>query len=351
MESLEFVSSIFTFIYWLAFGIIAVCLLYRIITIFIKRRERKFIGNIEGNTYPKIFKLLFGITMLLFAINAWFYLNIASPLKSFIPDYLNLLLLAVVTMLGLLEVGTALTVSDSLLRKIFKRVALTVIVAFLLPLNVYFGLSIPDMFTYPPEEDSYIIDLPVRGTWSAGHAGGSTAVNYHHALRSQQYAIDITKINERGEFYRDTGMHLTDHYSMGETVYSPVAGVVVRKVDGLPNGEITFAPSEYDNPAGNYVVINFSEDRFLFLAHLDSMSIQTEIGDSVTTGQPVGRIGNSGNTSWPHLHMHIQDLPDLDNENATGYPFRFSSMERKRWFAWRNVTNGFLVRNDRFRER
>ena len=63
----------------------------------------------------------------------------------------------------------------------------------------------------------------------------------------------------------------------------------------------------------------------------------------VALGALIGRVGNSGNSEAPHLHLHVQSASE------TMVPFRFRSMQRKRWLLWTDVTNGYLIRNDWFR--
>ena len=65
----------------------------------------------------------------------------------------------------------------------------------------------------------------------------------------------------------------------------------------------TAAPGE--KPAG-WV----APERFVFLCHLQPGSLLVKAGDRVAAGQPLGRVGNSGNTSEPHVHVHLQDSPD-----------------------------------------
>ena len=53
-------------------------------------------------------------------------------------------------------------------------------------------------------------------------------------------------------------------------------------------------------------------------------SLLVAVGDKVKTGQPIGRAGNTGNTSEPHLHIHAEkggnEIPILKGE---GIPIIF----------------------------
>ncbi len=80
----------------------------------------------------------------------------------------------------------------------------------------------------------------------------------------------------------------------------------------------------------------------MLLAHLAAGSVAVEEGEYVTSGAFIGRVGNSGNSEAPHLHLHVQSASE------TMVPFRFRSMQRKRWLFWTEVTNGYLIRNDWF---
>lgn len=350
MDSICFLSSIYTVLVSVIIAFILLMLLYRVYSVIVKNRPRKSILNSEIGIYVKFLKIGFGISMLLIVVIAPVYAYIGSAFKAIIPFYLNHTLVFVTFCLAIFELYLSISVSEKLLQKKFKKIVLSIIVILLLPLSIYMAIFVPDLFEFPNEEESYLIELPVRGTWMAVHAGGSVATNYHNAIKAQKYAIDIVKTNQEGRFYTNKGSELKDVFSFGEPVYSPVDGVVVAMIDTLPNTEITLAPSDSLNPAGNHVILEFETDRYLFLAHLEHYTISINIGDTIRAGDFIGNIGNSGNTSWPHLHMHIQDLPMIDNRNATGYPFRFKKMERKRWLTWCTINNGNLTRNDYFRD-
>lgn len=350
MNSIGLLSTIYIIFVSIIIAVILLMLSYRIYFVFIKPSPRKPLFSSGVSVYVKLLKISFGASMLLIFITAPVYAYIGSAFKSIIPGALNHLLVFTIISLAGLEMYLCYSVSEKLLQKHFKKIMLSIVVLVMLPLSIYLSVFIPVLFEFPDEEESYLIEIPVRGTWMAGHAGGSEVMNYHNAVKAQQYAIDIVKVNEKGRFYKGKGEELEDVYSFGEPIYSPVEGVIVAVVDSLPNAGITLAPSDSLNPAGNHVAIQFEDERFLFLAHFDPYTIPLSQGDTVRTGDYLGNIGNSGNTSWPHLHMHIQDLPFIDNKNATGYPFRFQKMDRKRWLACSTIRGGFLIKNDYFRD-
>jgi murein DD-endopeptidase MepM/ murein hydrolase activator NlpD len=62
-------------------------------------------------------------------------------------------------------------------------------------------------------------------------------------------------------------------------------------------------------PKGNYVIIDHGNGEYSFLAHLKKGSMVVAVGDSLKSGQFIGLCGNSGNSSEPHLHYHLQNKP------------------------------------------
>lgn len=85
-------------------------------------------------------------------------------------------------------------------------------------------------------------------------------------------------------------------------------------IESLPDNE----PGVMDagNPPGNHVIIDLGNDEFALLAHLQEDSVLVEPGDEVSAGDTLGLCGNSGNTSEPHIHFHIQDKPGFGNGNG-----------------------------------
>ena len=349
MIALQQLSQIITAGFWILIIPLTAMATYRAYIAIFKMANRQFLWEVSGERYIKWLKILFGLALLLIGIIIPFYVVIASPYVRFVPSYLNMLLLVSIAMFVVVEGYLALSISQQLLAKTYKKVLLTLLVLVFLPLSVYNLMFLPGIFAYPSDAQSYIIDLPVKGTWVAGHAGGSEDVNYHCAHTAQMYAMDICKVDDNGNIYSGAGKEVSDFYTMGENIYAPVGGTIVAVVDSLPNVGIVESP-ETENPAGNHVVIEFEKERYVFLAHLDQGTIKVKEGELVESGEIVGQAGNSGNTSWPHLHMHIQDKPVIDNDNAVAFPYRFAAIERNRWFSWGEVTNAFLVRNDLFKE-
>ena len=170
------------------------------------------------------------------------------------------------------------------------------------------------------------------GTYYVAQGGSTRIVNIHRMSPSQRYALDVLKLNEIG--LRALGLYPADpkRYSIfGSEVASPCDGVVAAAEDGF----IDLSPPERDpeHRAGNYVAIE-SDGATIYLAHLMKGSLCVKSGEHICKGQMLGRVGNSGNTTEPHLHIHAEE---------GSYPGHFSG---KRSIPMR-FNGRFLVRNDR----
>lgn len=160
--------------------------------------------------------------------------------------------------------------------------------------------------------------LPFDGEWNVFWGGRSLAENYHAATRDQRFAYDIL-IFKDGESHSGDGKALEQYYAFGRPIVAPGAGTVVEAVDGIADS----APGTMnrEQPAGNHVVLDHGNGEFSLLAHLQNGSLKVKKGDAVKAGDPLGRCGNSGNTSEPHLHYHLQNGAELFK--AEGLPAQF----------------------------
>jgi len=159
------------------------------------------------------------------------------------------------------------------------------------------------------------LEFPLRGgSFLIAHGGSTAPSNIHHAHAQQRYAVDIVKVNAFGS--RASGLfprELSRYAIFDAEVSSPCDGAIVSVVDGLPDQ----APGTMDakNAAGNHVVVRCG-DANVMLAHLRRGTVAVRAGANVVKGQLLGRVGNSGNTTEPHLHVHAE-------RNGVAVPARF----------------------------
>jgi murein DD-endopeptidase MepM/ murein hydrolase activator NlpD len=146
--------------------------------------------------------------------------------------------------------------------------------------------------------------------------------------------------------YKGDEKNVTDFYSYDEPVYAPADGRVTEVVDGLESD--IMGNRDTKNPGGNHIILDIGNNRYVYFGHFKKGSIAVEEGQIVSAGELLARVGNSGNSTHPHLHMHIQNKPSSDPEGRSTYPFRFKNIRRKRLIFWQEINNAALLRNDLF---
>jgi murein DD-endopeptidase MepM/ murein hydrolase activator NlpD len=216
-----------------------------------------------------------------------------------------------------------------------------------------------------------IVDFPVQGVWITPNSPGTRIPSHGTTSFGEAYAIDFVMINAdaqsrkpyRSSFLRYLfwGVPLSDFYGWGQTVYSPINGQVVAVVNDIDERSnlnpftdlrnMRRATKEYMNNngkpeivAGNHVLIKLNENQYALLAHLVKGSISVTPGKTVERKQPIGRLGHSGNSTMPHLHMQFMDHSDFSI--ARGIPFVFSEYELAENGRWKTIHNSVPTTND-----
>jgi hypothetical protein len=112
------------------------------------------------------------------------------------------------------------------------------------------------------------------------------------------------------EAHSGTDIRLTDHAARlrGVDVLAAAPGRVVRLRDGEPDISVKdpAAPPVAGRECGNAVVIDHGGGWETQSCHLARGSVRVKVGQEVATGQPIARVGLSGNTEYPHLHLTVR---------------------------------------------
>lgn len=203
------------------------------------------------------------------------------------------------------------------------------------------AMLVPVMQGRATPEETVDLAMPLGpGSYYVVSGGGTQAINVHLATltgaqfapwRGQSFAVDIIGIDGLGLHATGIAPREPSAYVIhGAEVRAPCGGEVLFARDDLP--DLPVPEVDRDNLAGNHVLIACG-DHVVALAHLMPGSVAVAAGEQVAVGAIVGRVGNSGNTSEPHLHVHVQRAGTAEAP-LSGEPM---------WFT---VAGRFLVRGD-----
>lgn len=182
------------------------------------------------------------------------------------------------------------------------------------------------------------------GRYLVGHGGSNMLVNGHlqtldptvdrfRPWRGQSYAVDFFGLGPLG--FRASGWRPADpaaYEIFGAPLLATCDGTVVAAEAGMPDHQV---PQEDPvNRLGNHVVLRCGAAEIV-LAHMRRGSVSVAPGDRVATGEPLGEVGNSGASTEPHLHIHVQRPPAEGAAPISGDPLAL------------RIDGHFLVRGDR----
>lgn len=152
--------------------------------------------------------------------------------------------------------------------------------------------------------------------------GASPLYNHHFFITAQRYAADMVAADYNRYAHRQKT--LESFTSFGVPLLAPAAGEVVAIENGLPDQAIGTTNARH--PVGNHITLKIDDARYVLLAHIKAGSIKVKVGDFVELGDELAALGNSGNTSEPHLHIQVQDHPDFRQVKRT-FPIYFKTPE------------------------
>jgi murein DD-endopeptidase MepM/ murein hydrolase activator NlpD len=172
------------------------------------------------------------------------------------------------------------------------------------------------------ERNTTPLILPFKGEWTVFWGGNTKELNYHVQSKAQKNAFDFVIKDDEGKSFKTDGITNEDYYAFGQEIIAPCDGEIVLVVEGIKDNK----PGEL-NPIyvpGNTVILKTANNEYLFLAHFKQHTIKVKQGQKVSQGELLGLCGNSGNSSEPHIHFHIQNVEDINI--ATGVKCYFEKI-------------------------
>lgn len=173
-----------------------------------------------------------------------------------------------------------------------------------------------------PASNTVPLRLPFEGQWFVFWGGDTRDLNKHRDTPNQRYAFDFLAVDESGKSYAGEGKGNEDYFAFGREILAPADGVVTDVIEGVRDNR-PGSMNPYSG-LGNAVFIRHAEHEVSVLAHLKLGSITVKVGEQVKAGQVLGLCGNSGNSSEPHLHYHLQNTPIM--QDATGIKCFFDNV-------------------------
>ena len=133
-------------------------------------------------------------------------------------------------------------------------------------------------------------------------------------------ALDFVRLID-GQAFAGDPEHEASWHSFGQPVLATADGTVVSVRDDLAEQPV----GELGQGAGNSIVLDIGGGRYVVFMHLQQGSALVRPGQSVTRGQRIAAVGNTGESLSPHLHVQIQDRPSLasDDREVRTFPMVF----------------------------
>ena len=195
-----------------------------------------------------------------------------------------------------------------------------------------------------PNRTRVELRFPLRqGSYLVANGGTDTSVSSHartfargtarqRLYYGQSHAVDLVALNSLGLPVPGFSPADPARYEIfGHAVLAPCSGIIVQEANDKPDMRVPIMDAE--NMVGNHVLLRCS-DADVLLAHFRKGSVRVQSGQRVNEGQILGEVGNSGNSSSPHLHIHAQE-PGPSGAPFSGKPLPMTFDGR------------YLVRGDR----
>ena len=186
-----------------------------------------------------------------------------------------------------------------------------------------------------------LIDEPLTGErWLAANGPSNTSLHRRAVIIlngaprvPERYAIDWIKLGDDGNSYSGDEYKNSSYHAYGVPILAVADGKIVIVKDGLPENvphakkmavELTLI-----NMPGNHVIEGIGGGLYVGYAHMIPGTITVKPGDQVHRGQVLGRLGNSGNSTEPHLHLQVCDAPSF--LICEGVPMEFTRVSLTRY--------------------
>ena len=197
--------------------------------------------------------------------------------------------------------------------------------------------------------DAVQLAWPLTGRLRVRNSPADRVPSHGTHLAATAYSIDLVPVDEHGRSSRYTPISFLRpepphrFVGFGRPVLAPVTGTVRIAHDGevdhrahrgLPSVGYALTQARrvrqgWDRVAGNHVVIQAASAPrpdgqgpvFVAVCHLQRAGLTVRPGQQITAGEMIGRCGNSGNSTQPHVHLQAMTAPDASRAEALPITF------------------------------
>lgn len=166
-----------------------------------------------------------------------------------------------------------------------------------------------------------VIAPPLRGSgWvnangccgPSAHRSNRLVVDGSHIVNVGMFATDWVRV-EHGRLYTSDGTRNEDHFAFGADVLAVADGTVAFVRDGVADATPFQAPEMHApiDYGGNQIMLEIAPGVYAFYGHLQPGSLRVQAGDEVKAGDVLAQLGNTGNSTVPHLHFELSAGPDV----------------------------------------
>jgi murein DD-endopeptidase len=181
------------------------------------------------------------------------------------------------------------------------------------------------------QDDPIVIHSPLRGkNWIAESAPSNTSMHRRTMQPvngqphiGQRYAIDWIQLGDDGKAFSGDEHDNKSYHAWDQEIHAVADGKIVEVKDGIPenvpsSGKLAVQITN-DTLPGNRIIQELSEGHYAAYAHLRPGTIKVKAGDTVHAGDVIAHLGNTGNSTEPHLHFQVCDAPSFPA--SEGLPF------------------------------
>ncbi len=212
------------------------------------------------------------------------------------------------------------------------------LIILLISIFPFFFQTYPSSYDKTPSKIKF--KLPLNKKITVVWGGATKDINYHVFAPDQRWAYDFI-ITKNSKSYKNSGKKLEDYYCYNQPIFAPANGIVKYIENNIRDKQIN--EKEDNSVFGNRIIIEIAENQFLFICHFKYKSIKLKVGDKISQGELLGRVGNSGNSSEPHIHIHLQD--SIRDYLAESIPFYFYNYICNNKIIHFGIPKGGIIKN------